>query len=93
MFWTDKLLLRVSTELRSLVMFELAAADTDSLALSDPSDLKSHHRADDLLSQRIIAWWQASKLPVALLMEGEAPRMPAHGEAVGSLLIDPIDGS
>jgi len=63
------------------------------LDLVDGADLKGHHRVDDQLSGAITAWWEASRLPVRLYLEGQAPQDPPGRTAVAALLIDPIDGS
>jgi fructose-1,6-bisphosphatase/inositol monophosphatase family enzyme len=92
-FWTDLRLQEVGAALEATVVATLGSIADGGLELADGADLKSHHRVDDQLSGDIIAWWEASRLPVRLYLEGQAPQDPPGDTAVAALLIDPIDGS
>jgi hypothetical protein len=92
-FWTDLRLQEVAAALEATVVATLGSIANDGLELADGADLKGHHRVDDQLSGDITAWWETSRLPVRLYLEGQAPQDPPGGTAVAALLIDPIDGS
>jgi fructose-1,6-bisphosphatase/inositol monophosphatase family enzyme len=92
-FWTDLRVQEVGAALEATVVATLGSIADGGLELADSADLKSHHRVDDQLSGDITAWWQDSRLPVRLYLEGQAPQDPPGGTAVAALLIDPIDGS
>lgn len=93
MFWNVQRLTSVAGETSTLVTETLRNLDEGRLTLVDETDLKGHHRVDDVLTQALIAWWQRSGLPLRLFMESMPPLDPPEGGAIASLLIDPVDGS